>query len=88
MEKDWLKRPSDRQLQEAQKKTDRVIHNSWGGGSPCPCILCATRVPTSQAAAPPSLPTLTGAQLPQAKRKILGLYTQGRFGHVHLFATL
>ena len=25
MEKDWPKRPSDRQLQEARKKTDRAI---------------------------------------------------------------
>ena len=71
MEKDWLKRPSDRQLQEAQKKTDRVIHNAWGGGSPCPCTLCATRVPTSQAAAPPSRSTLTGAELATGKKKNL-----------------
>ena len=42
-------------------------HNSCGGGSPCPCTLGAARVPASQAAAPPSHLTLTGAELPQAK---------------------
>ena len=69
MEKDWLKRPSDRQLQEAQKKTDRVIHNAWGGGSPCPCTLGTARVPICQADVPPSRSTLTGAEVPQAKKK-------------------
>ena len=34
----------------------------------CPCTLGAARVPTSQAAAPPSHSTLTGAELPQAKK--------------------
>ena len=37
-------------------------------GSPCPCTLGAARVPTSQAAVPPSCSTLTGAELPQAKK--------------------
>ena len=46
------------------------------------------RVPASQAAATPSCSTLTGAELPQAKKKILRLCTQGRFGHVQLFVTL
>ena len=41
--------------------------DSCGGGSPCPCTLGAARVPASQAAAPPSCSTLTGAELPQAK---------------------
>ena len=45
------------------------------------------RVPASQASVPPSCPTLTGAQLPQAK-KVLCLFEQGHFGHVQLFVTL
>ena len=41
----------------------------------------------SQAAVPPSRSTLTGAELPQAK-KSLHLRTQDHFGHVQLFAML
>ena len=41
----------------------------------------AARVPASQAAAPPSCSTLTGAELPQAK-KILHLCMQDHFGSV------
>jgi len=60
------KEASDHQLQEARKKdSERAIT----GGSLCPCTLGATRVPTSQAAAPPSRSILTGAELPQAKKK-------------------
>ena len=33
------------------------------------CTLCATRVSTSQAVSPLSHSTLTGAELPQAKKK-------------------
>ena len=43
-------------------------HNSYGGGSQCPCTLGAARVPTSQAAVPPSHSTLAGAELPQANK--------------------
>ena len=50
-------------------------HNPCDGGSLCPCTLGTTRVPASQAAAPPSCPTLTGAQLPQSK-KVLHLCMQ------------
>ena len=68
MEKDWAKRPSDLQLQEARKKTDRAI---------TPVVeavhvlahLVLPKIPTSQAAVPPSCSTLTGAELPQAKKK-------------------
>ena len=49
--------------------------------------LGAFRVPASQAAAPPSHSTLTGAELPQAE-KDLRLCVQGCFGPVRLFATL
>ena len=45
----------------------------------CPYILGADRVPASQAAAPLSCSTLTGAELPQAK-KVLCLCAQGHFG--------
>ena len=55
-EKDWPKRPSDHQLQEAHKKGQ----SSCSGGSPCPCTLCTTRVPASQAAVPPSCRAATG----------------------------
>ena len=61
-------------------------HNSCRG-SPCPCTLGTARVPASRATMPPSCSTLTGAELPQAK-KVLHLCIQGRFGHVWLFATL
>ena len=36
-----------------------------------PCTLGTARVPASQAAAPPSCSTLTGAELPQAKKILL-----------------
>jgi len=42
-------------------------HNSCSRDNLCLCTLCAARVPASQAAAPPSCSTLTGAELPQAK---------------------
>ena len=85
-QKDWPKRLSDCQLQEAWKRTV-IGHNSWGGGSPCPCTLGAARVPASQAAVPPSHSTLTGAEVPQPK-KALCLCVQGLFGSVQFFATL
>ena len=43
--------------------------NSCGGDCLCPCTLGATRVPARQAAAPPSCSPLTGAELPQAKKR-------------------
>ena len=43
-----------------------------------PAQLGATRVPASQAAASPSSSTLTGAELPQAKKDLQGS-TQGHF---------
>ena len=42
--------------------------SSCCGGSLCPCTLGAFRVPRSQAAAPPSRSTLTGAEMPQTKK--------------------
>ena len=42
-----------------------------------PCTLGATRVPTSEAAAPPSCSTFTGAELPQAKTKSLAFMCTG-----------
>ena len=48
--------------------------NSCGRGSPCSCTLGATRVPASQAAAPPSCSTLTGAELPQAKKSCVSAH--------------
>ena len=83
MEKDWPKRPLTASYNRLEKDSDRAIT----GGSLCPCTLGATRVPTSQAAAPPSRSTLTGAELPQAK-KVLHLCTQSHFGGVQLFLTL
>ena len=44
-------------------------HNSSGWASPCPCTLGTTRIPVTQAAAPPSHSTLTEEELPQAKKK-------------------
>jgi len=49
---------------------------SCSRGSPCPCILGAARVPTSQEAAPPSNSMLTRTELPQAKN-VLHLCIQG-----------
>ena len=61
--------------------------NSCRGGSPCPCTLGAARVAASQAALPPSRPTLTGAELPRQK-KVLCLCAQVCFGRVQLFSML
>ena len=68
-EKDRPKRPSHRQLQEAQKKRLWEGHNSCRRGSLCPCTLGAARVPASQAAAPPSLATLSGESCHRQKKK-------------------
>ena len=64
MEKDWSNKLFDHQLQEAWKKTDRAI-------TPAVEAVCipAQLAPLSQAAAPPSCSTLTGAEVPQAKKK-------------------
>ena len=64
-----------------KKDCDRAI--TPAGGSPCPCPLGASRVPKSQAAAPPSRSVLTGAGRSQAK-KALPPCTQGHFGHARL----
>ena len=81
-EKDWPTRPSDRQPQEAWKKTP-IGHKSCCRGSPCPCTLGTARVPASQEAVPPSRSTLTGAEMTQAKN-VLHLCAQGRFSRVRL----
>ena len=85
-EKDWPKRPSGSQLQEAWEKT---LIGPWllRWGSPGPCILGAARVPTSQAAVPYSLSTVSGTEFPQEK-KVLLLCSQGHCGHFQLLATL
>ena len=57
MKKDWPKRPSGHQLQEAQNKTERAIAPAAE----------AVGVPARQAAAPASHSALTGAEVPQAK---------------------
>ena len=80
MEKDWSKKLFDHQLQEAWKKTDRAI-------TPAVEAVCipAQLAPLSQAAAPPSCSTLTGAEVPQAKKKkVLHLWIQGCFGCLQL----
>ena len=69
----------------ATRGSKKDSDSSWG--SLCPCMLGTIRVPTSQAAAPPSCSTVTGAELPQ-ERKGLHLCMQGRFASVQLFATL
>ena len=74
MEKDWPKRPSDRQLQEARKKTDKAITPAVEAVC-VPCTLGTTRVRASQAAASPSQSTLTGAELPQGEKKVLFVLT-------------
>ena len=78
-EKDWPKRPSDRQLQEARKK------DSDGAITPAAEAVCVparfSRPVSPQAAAPPSCSTLSEAELPQAKT-VLHLYAQGHFGSV------
>ena len=60
MEKDWPKRPSDGQLQEAQKRTDRAI-------TPAAEAVCVPTWrcwdPHDPAAVPASRSTLTGAEL-------------------------
>ena len=79
MEKDWPKRPSDHQLQEAQKKdSDRAI---TPGAEAVHVSARFAPLGSGQAAAPPSRSILTGAELPQAK-KVLHLCTQGLFGSV------
>ena len=47
---------------------------SCSGGSPCPCILGAARVPTSQEAAPSSNSMLTRTELPQAKKRLASMH--------------
>ena len=74
----WTKTGQRSLLITSYKRLDKRLwegHNSCGGGSPCPSTFSAARVPASQAAALPSCSTLTGAELPQAK-KVLCLCTQ------------
>ena len=66
MEKDWPKKSSDLQLQEAQKKSDRAITPAVEAV----CVPAQLALPTSQAAVPPSHSTLTGTELPQAKNSL------------------
>ena len=63
-----------------KKDSDRAITPVCVRGGPCPCTLGTARVPSIQAVTPPSCSTLTGAELPQVKKKGLG--------RVQLFATL
>ena len=56
-------------LMTSYKRIGRQSQNCGRGGSQCPHTLGVTGVLASQAAAPPSRPTLTGAELPQAKKK-------------------
>ena len=71
-EKDWPKRPSDGQVQEAQKKTligpyllrqrQSVSLHTW-----------RRQGPESQAAGTPSHSAHTGAELPQAKKSLVSM---------------
>ena len=66
-----LKGQSYREIlaKEARKKdSDEATTPISSGDSPCPCTIHAARVPASQTDAPLSRSTLTGADLPQAKR--------------------
>ena len=66
-EKDWPKRP----LTTSYKRVEKRLwsgHDPCRGGSPCPCTLGAARIPTSQAAVPPSCSALTGAEMLQVKK--------------------
>ena len=63
--------------------------NSCWVGNPCLWTLAAARVPASLAPASSSRSTLTGLDLPQAKkRKALCLCMQGHFSPGQLFVTL
>ena len=84
-EKDWLKRPSDRQLQEAQKKTERTV-------TPVVEAVC---VPAHLALPGPCKPngyttfTLNSHWGRAATGKnVLHLCMQGRLFHDRLFGTL
>ena len=57
----------------SKKDCDRV--NYCCGGSPCPCILGAAKICASQAAAPPSRFTLTGAELLRANKSLASMHT-------------
>ena len=85
--KDWPKRPSDHQLQEAQKKTvigpsllrwrQSVSLHTWHHQGPHKPSSCTTFLLNS-----PWGRTATG------QKTVLRLCTQGSFGRVQLFATL
>ena len=64
-----------------------MAHKSCSGGSLCRCTPGTTRVPATEAAAPPSRSALTGAELPPA-RNVLHVFTRGHFSCVQLFAAL
>ena len=85
VEKNWPKRLSHPQLQQAWRRLWQG-HNSCGGGSLCPCTLVSTRVPASQAAVPTSWSTLTGAELTQAKMS--AFMHPGSLGSGQLFTAL
>ena len=87
----WRKTGQRDLLIASYKRLEKRLygHNSCCGGSPCPCTLGATRVPASQAAAPSSQSTLTGAELPRTKNiYILCLCVPGHFSPVQLFVVL
>ena len=64
-----------------KKDSDRTI--TPGAEAECPCTVGTARVPTSQAAVPPSHSTLTGAERPQAKN-VLCQYMKRHFSSVQL----
>jgi len=85
MEKDWPKRPSDRQLQEAQKDSERAVSpvaeavmslHTWRHHSPHKPGSCATFMLNSH------------WDRAAAGKKVLHLCEQGHFGSVRLFVTL
>ena len=89
MEEGWTKRPSDCQLQEAQKKTDR-------GVTPAAEAIC---VPEHLALPGPlqvkqlhhlhaELSLGQSCHSPPPKKKVLCLCTQSHLGPIQLFVTL
>ena len=88
MEKDWPKRPSNHQLQEAGKKTlirpqllrwrQSMSLHTWCHQGPCKPSSCANFMLNPQWSR-----ATTGK-----KKKLLCLCAQGHFTGVHRFATL
>ena len=88
MEKDWPKNPSDLQLQEAQKKKKRDPDRAITPVAEAVHVPAQLVLPGSPQAKKLCRSTFSEAELPQAKKRVLCLCTQGCFSHVQLFVTL